>query len=70
MPLSFLYRLLRRLLALVRVHQMDALSKDAEWTRAGSAPSVPSPSTAALTELPGSPISLPAGAAPTGIVVN
>jgi hypothetical protein len=28
--LSFLYPLLRRLLALLRVHQMDALSKDAE----------------------------------------
>jgi hypothetical protein len=30
MALSFLYRLLRRLLALLRVHHMDALSKDAE----------------------------------------
>ncbi len=30
MALSFLYRLLRRLLALLRVHQMDAVSKDAE----------------------------------------
>ena len=30
MALSFLYRLLRRLLGLVRVHQMDALSKEAE----------------------------------------
>ena len=30
MALSFLYRLLRRLLALLHVHQMDALSKDAE----------------------------------------
>ena len=30
MALSFLYRLLRRLFGLLRVHQMDALSKDAE----------------------------------------
>ena len=30
MALSFLYRLLHRLLALLRVHRMDALSKEAE----------------------------------------
>jgi len=30
MALSFLYRFLRRILMLLRVHQMDSLSKDAE----------------------------------------
>ncbi len=30
MALSFLYRLVRRLFGLLRVHRMDALAKDAE----------------------------------------